>query len=239
MSGRPITGKNWDAYLKSKYWILKCLKEGGGLTYSEIGKKAKDRSGRENQSSMSSKTVSRHLKELVHEGHIVKDGKNYRITERGSMEIPKVKHALAIRENRNQGLCPYTDEICDNWLSSPKKCLGCWLMMDSEIVDWISELNKFDGIETIQSCSGHKHEDGSLSCGHLWFRVTKRPFSDASFLTTLLSVIGQELIEKVTDMWHPERCYEIVFKGLEHGRLKESTALIKRAIESGLSIRRR
>jgi hypothetical protein len=79
---------------------------------------------------------------------------------------------------------------------------------DAAIVPYVSALNDA-GIETLQSCSGHQHDDGTKSSGHLWFRPQVGELS-------VESLAQSNEFERVARLYEPEACWEIVFPGLAH-----------------------
>lgn len=97
--------------------------------------------------------------------------------------------------------------------------------LDRPMVPYLKGLNNLPGIRTVQSCSGHVHDDGSMSSGHLWFRLAQRlhiGFERVSIPT----LSGSPLIEEVCRLYKPEDCFAIVFMGVEHDCLEESMDLI-------------
>lgn len=65
---------------------------------------------------------------------------------------------------------------------------------DTAIVPYVEALNAA-GVVTYQSCSGHVHEDGRKSDGHLWFESDEfdpQAFVDAGDLHTAARQWGRE-----------------------------------------------
>ena len=77
---------------------------------------------------------------------------------------------------------------------------------DTAIVPYVEALNDA-GVESLQSCSGHVHPDGTLSSGHLWFRPRTGELSPES-------LVDSNEFERVARLYHPEACWMVVFPGL-------------------------
>ena len=96
---------------------------------------------------------------------------------------------------------------------------------DPAMVPWCDRVNKLPGVCTVQSCAGHR-EDGYLSSGHLWLRLSQ-PMSEA-FDRGALRLASRDGMEQVARIYAPwgEEVASITFAGDEHNLLPESMGTI-------------
>lgn len=79
---------------------------------------------------------------------------------------------------------------------------------DAAIVPYVEALRDH-GIETLQSCAGHVHEDGRLSEGHLWFRAF------GTFEPKLAAKCDP--LSEVMRRYVREECWQVTFPGHAEG----------------------
>ena len=101
--------------------------------------------------------------------------------------------------------------------------------IDRDIAPLVRWLNRFPGVRTVQSCSGHDHYEGTgpMSSGSLWFVMPDWGVFESRSVPILRA---SKCIERVSRMYWPEDCAEIIFLGSAHGRIKESVRVIARAV---------
>lgn len=98
---------------------------------------------------------------------------------------------------------------------------------DPAILPWCDRLNALRGICTLQSCAGHRHNDGSLSSGHLWLWLSPdvaRAFRTRAFQLAKRSPPIERVYTLYAD-WGQEIA-DVRFAGNERGLLAESMELI-------------
>jgi hypothetical protein len=105
-------------------------------------------------------------------------------------------------------------------------------LADPEMIPWCAKLNSIPGIETLQSCSGHKTGDRSKcegiyryeTNGQLWFVcdwITREIAFDLAEISTM---------EQVRMIFFPDgnAVWDLTFQGKNKGVLDESmTSIIK------------
>lgn len=89
---------------------------------------------------------------------------------------------------------------------------------DKAIVPWVEALNN-QGIQTFQSCSGHKHEDGTYSDGVLWIGPEAIDENQAQHLART------DEFTSVCRRYSREECWEVGFPGLAEGENQLSVAM--------------
>lgn len=78
---------------------------------------------------------------------------------------------------------------------------------DTAIVPYVEALNEH-GVETLQSCAGHVHEDGTKTDGHLWLEPDALTPEDARELRDREGLFG------VCRRYVREECWEVTFPGM-------------------------
>ena len=102
-------------------------------------------------------------------------------------------------------------------------------LIDRDIAPLVRWLNRLPGVRTIQSCSGHDHYEGTgaMSSGCLWFAVSNWGLFESRAVPILTA---GRCIERVSRMYWPEDCVEIIFLGSAHGKIRESARVIAQAV---------
>ena len=97
---------------------------------------------------------------------------------------------------------------------------------DPPMIEWCRRLNVLDGVCTVQSCAGHRRDDGSVASGHVWLRFSRE--IAARFDETALSLAAQPGIEQVSRLYAPwgAEISAITFHGNERARLNQSMHVI-------------
>jgi len=98
---------------------------------------------------------------------------------------------------------------------------------DPDILPWCDKLNALPGVCTLQSCAGHRHQDGSLSSGQLWLWLSPdvaHAFHARAFELARQSPPIERLYTLYAD-WGQEIA-DVRFAGNERGLLAESMELV-------------
>lgn len=81
---------------------------------------------------------------------------------------------------------------------------------DVAIVPYVEALNTH-GVETLQSCAGHVHEDGTKTDGHLWLGPDALTPDDARELADTDGLYG------VCRRYARAECWEVTYPGMAVG----------------------
>ena len=99
---------------------------------------------------------------------------------------------------------------------------GAYGHPDPSMNPWCDAINALPGVCTVQSCSGHRRDIGSLSSGGLWLRLDE-PASNRfdSLAFELARKPGIERVYRLYSSWG-EEIADISFQGEEYGCLNET-----------------
>lgn len=86
---------------KNQIKILESLGQPGGLRFNELKEKA----------DVTSKTLTKHMKELTKKELIEREGKRYRTTEKGCRELTRLKNTINLGTASVKNLVPFHSEI--------------------------------------------------------------------------------------------------------------------------------
>lgn len=103
------------------------------------------------------------------------------------------------------------------------------------IVPWCAKINELPGVCAVQSCQGHRKDNGNIASGVLWLRMdyeTAARFDDEAFC--LAAEPGIERVSRIYQAWG-EEIATIDFDGNERGTLDQSMELILGFLE-GIAI---
>lgn len=126
------------------------------------------------------------------------------------------------------------------------RCLGSdagrkdvpWGDLDPDIVPFVRELNRFPGVQTLQSCAGHGDDEYVDRPGGVWLHL--RPDAVSKVLPVMDEIGQNPLIEQAGFAWgramEPRNPVLILrFQGNERGKLDESTSFVLETLRTALN----
>ena len=98
---------------------------------------------------------------------------------------------------------------------------------DADVIPWCGRLNAIPGVCTIQSCAGHRNDDGTLTTAGVWIRLDEKRAK--AFHARAFELAAQaphiERVAVVYTSWGQEIA-TIDFAGNERGLLADSLEIL-------------